>query len=104
MGVVSTDKCLKMNSVDDGTTNLGVSKCPWLDSVDTCTGMVFQFSRIDTVPVPINAIEEGHKTRGDTHRGPGGGAGKLEGVGGPEEGTGDQKEAERVDQGRKVDH
>ena len=34
-------------------------------------------------------------------RGPVGGPGKLEGVGGPEGGMGEQKETEQVDQSRK---
>ena len=68
-GVMSGNKCLGTNSVVFGTTNLGASKHPWLESVCTCNNMIFQFSQIDTMFTPMNSIEEGHQTRGDTYRG-----------------------------------
>ena len=66
--VASANKCLKTDSVVDGTANHEVSKHPWLDSVCACNNMVFQFSQIGMVFMPINSIEEGCTARGDACR------------------------------------
>ena len=54
-------KSLKVDSIVDGTTNIGMSKCPWVNEVCTCRHMSFEIGWMDAVFTSVDATKKSNR-------------------------------------------